>query len=121
MLQYILALVVALMLVAGQSLWKHGVTVMHIDKHAALLKKLLVVGLNPYILLGLVIYGVATVLYIYVIGRFAYGSSYALIVSLSLIFASASAMVLFNEKLSAVNLCGVVVILLGVFLVLFKR
>ena len=52
------------------------------------------------------------------IGKYAYGSSYALIVSLSLIFASLMAALFFNEKLSGVNIVGLVVVLVGIFLVL---
>lgn len=117
-MQYLLALVVSVMLVTGQSLWKHGVGALYIDQHASFFKKAVIVGFNPYILLGCLVYALATVLYIYVIGRYEYAVSYAIIVSLSLVFASTAAVALFHEKLGFVNIVGMVIIIFGIFLVL---
>lgn len=118
-MQYILVLGVASMLVIGQSLWKFGI--MHAQTDGDMLKKLLALAFNPAILLGCVVYLVATVLYMYTIGRYAYGVSYAMIVSFSLIFATIAANVVFREKISILNIVGIFVILLGVSLVLAKR
>lgn len=106
------------MLIVGQTLWKYGVMHMQIEQHATLVKKALAIGFNPYILLGCVVYVIATVFYIYTIGKYAYGTSYAMIVALSLIFATTVAATFFQEKITPINVAGVIVMLIGVFLVL---
>lgn len=95
-------------------------THMQIDPHALLIKKALIVATNPYILGGGLIYIVATVLYMYVISYYEYATSYAVIVGLSLIIAVIVASLVFNEKISLINLIGFVVIIAGIFLVLKK-
>lgn len=105
------------MLVTGQSLWKYGV--MHADLvNGDLLRKVLAVAFNPAILLGCFVYVIATVLYIYTIGKYEYAISYAMIVAFSLIFATIVASSVFHEKLSLVNLLGMFILLIGVALLL---
>lgn len=118
-MQYILIIIVASCLVAGQSLWKVGFGALQ-SGHTGLLHKAVAILTQPQILLGLVIYGFATVLYIYVIGKYEYGVSYALIVSLSLIGATVVAQQYFGEKIGPINYLGVGIVLVGVALILKK-
>ncbi|HWZ65805.1 MAG TPA: EamA family transporter [Patescibacteria group bacterium] len=115
-MQYILAVSVALMLVAGQSLWKIGI--MQMPGSGSLAQKLTAVALSPAILGGCFIYLIATLLYMYTIGKYEYSTSYAMIVSASLIIATIAASIIFHEKISPINILGVAIILCGVLLVL---
>jgi drug/metabolite transporter (DMT)-like permease len=116
-MQYLLVIGVALMLVTGQSLWKYGV--MHVDLVSGdLMRKVLALAFSPAILLGCFVYVIATVLYIYTIGKYEYAVSYAMIVTFSLIFATIVASSVFHEKLSPINLLGMLVLLIGVALLL---
>lgn len=115
-MQYILAVGVALMLVAGQSLWKVGI--MQMSGDGSLMQKLLSLAFSPAIVGGCFIYVIATLLYMYTIGRYEYSTSYAMIVSASLIIATITAGIIFHEKISLINILGVAIILCGVLLVL---
>lgn len=114
-MQYALVLGVAFTLVVGQALWKIGVGQVNLD-YGSLARKIMVLALNPAIIAGCIVYVVATLLFMYTIGKYAYGVSYAMIVSFSLIIASAVAALAFHERLSWLNALGVIVILAGVWL-----
>ncbi len=116
MQQLLLTLIVALSIVTGQTLWKIGMG--QVLEHAG--SKLWAIATNVPIIVGLIIYAVATLLYMYVISKFKYGTSYAMIVSFSLIGATIMSVLFFDEKLLRINMIGIVVVIVGVVLVLQK-
>lgn len=75
---------------------------------------------QPYFWLGCIIYAVATALYIYVISKYSYGISYAIIVGYSAVLATVVSTRFFHESIRPVNYLGVMVILLGILLVVKK-
>lgn len=122
-MQIILSIIVGGLLVLGQSLWKFSIGgSMDSGKVGMLstLKNPLSLLTQPFFLLGCVIYAIATLFYMYVISKYNYGVSYAMIVGCSTIFATTASTVLFHEKLNTVNYIGVVVIVFGIILVVKK-
>ena len=82
--------------------------------------KLWAIATNLPIVAGVVIYAAATLLYMYVISKFKYGTSYTMIVSFSLIGATVMSTLFFDERMLRVNFVGIAVVMVGVFLVLQK-
>lgn len=119
-MQIILSIIVGGLLVLGQSLWKLAIGgSLNSEKAQALstLKNPFSLLTQPFFLLGCVIYAVATLFYMYVISKYNYGVSYAMIVGCSTVFATTASTVLFHEKLHTINYIGVLVIVVGIILV----
>ncbi len=118
----IFGLIVGLMLVVGQSLWRFAITRVGGEEinYAAILRSPAQLALHPLFILGCITYIFATILYMYVISRFNYGTSYAIIVACSTIFASLASLYLFKERMSVVNVVGLGVVILGIFLLVKK-
>ncbi len=121
-MQIILYLSVAALLVLGQSFWKLGITQLQpqLTGQTQLVKKLFALFINPYVIAGFVVYIFATALYMYVLSKYQYGVSYVVIVSLSIVFATIIAMVLFKEQIRLINAVGLAIIIAGVILVAKK-
>ena len=105
----------ALALVGGQALWKIGLGEVLKNPES---NKIIGALTSLPIITGLVIYGLATALFMYVITKYKYGTSYTLIVAFSLIGATLVSSLYFHEKLLRVNLIGIVLILIGAILVI---
>jgi drug/metabolite transporter (DMT)-like permease len=121
-MQLLLSFVVGVLLVTGQALWKlaMGGALKAGGDFSAILRSPLQILLNPVFLLGCMIYIVATVLYMYVISKYNYGISYAMIVACSTILASVLANTLFKEQLTLVNVAGLLLVVGGVALLVRK-
>ncbi len=121
-MQLVLSLLVGVLLVAGQAMWKlaMGAVLKEGGDFAALLHSPLQILLSPVFILGCVIYAVATVLYMYVISKYNYGISYAMIVACSTILASLIASLLFKEHLTMTNVAGLALVVVGITLLVKK-
>lgn len=115
---YLLGAIVAFQLVLGQVLWKSAV-----DKHSFALtpeyvfsRQFVTFVLSWQVVLGLLIYGLATLLFMALLGKFQYSSVQAVVVSASLVFTFAASAVIFHERHSAINLLGFGVLIVGVVL-----
>lgn len=124
-MQILMTVSVGFMLVLGQSLWKFATN----TATAALIKNptptsffnsALAVALQPAFIVGCFIYAAATILYIYVISKYNYGVTYAMIVGCSTIFATTISAVIFKEKIYPLNLLGILIIIIGISLVVKK-
>jgi len=73
-------------------------------------------ALNPYVLLGLLCYGLGFLVWLIVLAKAEVSYAYPLI-SLGYVFTAILARVLIGEAVSLTRLAGIVVICLGVFLV----
>lgn len=104
---YLIGLLVAIQITAGQLLWKFGV-----DK-TGLAPRL---ALSPYIWGGLALYALATGFNLYALSRYQYSSVQALIIPLGLILAFAAGIKFLGEKPSPLNFVGIAVIIVGVLL-----
>ncbi len=118
-MQYIIAVTLAALLVAGQACWRVASA-----SHAALFaghgitfSKVLGFVFSPLTLLGTVLYVVATVMYMFLLSRYHFSTIQGMLVALSLIFSVLIAVVFFHERLSMVNIAGMVLLLVGIWLV----
>ena len=114
----LLVLLFSFLIVTGQVLWK-----LAIDKNGGLInsdstniQNILNLLLSPYMLSGVVIYMCATVFWMYLLGEYEYSFIYpmsSMTFVMSLFFAS----YVFDEEITLYKIIGVLVIMLGVFIV----
>lgn len=119
---YVLGLLVALQLVLGQSLWKIGTERSGFELSAAYLSSGRLWGflLSPFTLSGLLMYSVATVLYMGMLAKYQYSIVQGIVVPLALIMAFLVARSFFDEKLTRLNIVGLVLLIIGIGLVTRK-
>lgn len=101
----VLAIINSGLLVFGQTLWKKGII-----KVGGYSLKLL---LNPMIVSGLFVYGVATLLWFYIISKLPFSTAYPLN-SIAYIFSLLIGYVIFNETITGYKIVGTMFILAGV-------
>jgi drug/metabolite transporter (DMT)-like permease len=119
---YILGLAVAVQVVLAQMLWKiASMQIQHDLAGEALSSKAVwMVGLSWKIWLGLVLYGIATVLFIWLFGKYPYFIIQSFVTSCTLILTLLASLGVFHERISVVNFLGVICLLFGIFLVAQK-
>ncbi len=111
MVNFLLILLNTLFLVSGQFMWKVGMQ--HNVSSFRSIRGVLLLFTSPYVLGGLVVYGFATVLWLFILSRVELSLAYP-IQSLAYIIAVFGAYWLFNEPLSAAKIIGCLLILAGV-------
>lgn len=100
-----------LILVAGQFLWKMGMT-KHEHSFGSIID-IIKMLLSPYILSGLIMYGVATVLWLFILTKVPLSVAYPL-QSFAYIISIFGAFFIFNEPITVWKVVGVLLIMLGV-------
>lgn len=113
-----ITIVYLLLLLAGQLLWKIGVDQKTIFK-GSITNILFNLITSKYIIGGLVIYAVATVLWLYLLSKFDLNYIYP-IVSLSFVMAALVAHFILKENVPFNRWVGVVIITIGVLITAFK-
>lgn len=115
---FILATISSILITFGQVLWKIA-----IDKNGGLInpsltlrENFLTIFLSPYMLSGLVIYSIATLFWMYLLGKYQYSYIYPMM-SITYIFSFFFAIFLFGETVSLQKWIGVFVIISGIFLI----
>lgn len=103
------------LLLTGQILWKLGVCSLKNISFQSLLACLI----SPLILTGLLLYGVATIIWLILLSREQFSIIYPL-QSLSYILGVAVASTLFKEQVPLTRWLGVLVIIVGAFLITKK-
>lgn len=98
-------------LVSGQFLWKYGLIQRDISFQS--LNDVLKLISSPFIIGGLLLYGFATVLWLFVLTRVPLSIAYP-IQSIAYILAVFGAYFIFNESLSIMKIIGVLLIMIGV-------
>jgi drug/metabolite transporter (DMT)-like permease len=111
-MNFVLILVNIILLVTGQTLWKIGIE--PIQLHGV--KSILLAMFSPWIVAGIVLYVIATVIWIYLLKQMPLSMLYP-IQSLAYIAAVFVAIFIFHEHVSITRWVGVGVILAGVALV----
>jgi drug/metabolite transporter (DMT)-like permease len=114
-MMYLLVFSNIILLVTGQALFKYGlpkVGGLKFDSFQSVLK----VFLSPYILTGLFIYVIATVLWFYIISKYEISTVYPM-QSLAYILMAILAILLFNETIGAYKWLGIILIVIGVIFV----
>jgi drug/metabolite transporter (DMT)-like permease len=96
----------------GQTLWKIGIEKMSLNSISSILS----VIFSPLIILGIALYGLATVIWIYLLSKFPLSVLYPL-QSLAYVFGMVVALLIFHEHISATRWIGVAVIIFGVYLI----
>lgn len=116
---YIYGILVAVQIVIGQVLWKLGAekTQFVLTKDYIFSPDIFKFIFSPYIIIGIIFYGVATVLYMSLLAKFEYTSLQAVVVTSSLISTFIMANLVFNEKANLINLLGLAFMIGGVLLV----
>lgn len=114
----IFAFTCSLLIVTGQVLWKVA-----IDKNGGLInskytiiENILNVGASYYMLSGILIYLIATVYWMYLLGRYEYSYIYPLF-SMTYIISIIFAAVFFNESITLFKVIGVLFIITGVVII----
>lgn len=114
----LLAFVCALCISTGQVLWKVA-----IDRNGGFIKQGISLVSNfwglftsPYMLIGLFIYLIATVIWMYVLGEYEYSYIYPMI-SMVYVFGFAYSKFLFHEQINIYRWIGVVLIIAGVIVI----
>lgn len=112
---YIILLLNIVLLVAGQTIWKIG-----LEKVGGLnAGNWLQVMFSPLIMLGIVIYGVATVLWLYVLSRLPISIAYPL-QSFAFVLALIIAFLFFKESIPMNRWVGTAIILAGITVLSWK-
>lgn len=112
MTNYLLIALNIVLLVTGQTLWKHGVARMSLHSISSAFLALF----SPWIFSGIILYGLATVVWIYLLSKMPISLLYPL-QSLAYVLTVVIAILVFHEHVSAWRWAGVVVIMFGVALI----
>ena len=107
------------MIVAGQVLWKVGIEKKSdaIDLGTVLSPYIFKIIFSPYILLGVLSYGLATLSYMLLLSRYDYTDLQTVVVSSSLITTFITASLFFDENINPYNLVGIAFLLCGVLFI----
>lgn len=108
------AIAVAIMISAGQAFWKVSSSA---AEGVSTFEKLLKTGLEPTFWAGALLYAVATLAYIYLLGKYSYHQVQLTIIGTTLVSSIIIASVVFNEVISPTAYLGAVLIIIGVMLV----
>ncbi|HSX01012.1 MAG TPA: hypothetical protein VLF67_02105 [Candidatus Saccharimonas sp.] len=110
-----LGLVVAGLLVLGQTLWKMAAGA---ATASGLAERSWQTFLSPTFLAGAVLYVVATALYVDLLGKNDYFRVQSVVVPAALVLALAVSVLKFHERVSMLNLAGMVLLLIAIGLIL---
>lgn len=77
--------------------------------------------LNPYLLGGLMTYGVSTVFYIMVLGKLNLSIAYPVVIGLTIIATTFSGVMIFKEQVSLTQWIGVGLMLSGISAIAFGK
>jgi len=102
----------------GQVLWKVA-----LDRNGGLIKQGVSLASNfwglfisPFMLAGIFLYGLATIVWLYVLGEYEYSYIYPMI-SIAYVFGFIYSKVVFHEQINAYRWIGVALIIAGVILI----
>ncbi|MBM7868763.1 putative membrane protein [Clostridium pascui] len=115
-MMYLLLLLNIIFLVAGQTLWKIGLSGMDLEFTVHGVINMII---NPYILGGLSIYSVATVIWFYILSKAELSVVYP-IQSLCYVAAAVIALLIFKENIPPTRWFGIGLIVLGACFVSIK-
>lgn len=115
-MNYLLILLNIILLVSGQTLWKIGLQSQEISLNIPSIIKCF---LNPYIISGLFLYVIATLVWFYLLSKMEFSLLYPL-QSLCYVAAAFVAFFIFKEHLPATRIMGILIIILGAYLVSLK-
>lgn len=106
---YIFLAINIIFLATGQVMWKFGMNKMDGFNLVSII-------LNPYIVFGVTLYGLATLIWLYILSKEALSVVYPL-QSITYVLGTVLAIFVFRENVSLVRWLGIVIIILGATLV----
>lgn len=110
--------VMAGLLVTAQALW--GSVIKAGALNGSLLTIFINLATNWKMILGAVIYIVATLIYFYMLSKLKFFSVQITMTALSIIFSVALSIIIFSEKPTPINFLGIATVFIGILLVLQK-
>ena len=116
---YLILPVAAVTLISAQALWRTAVVedkILEGTMGTIILQSIA----NPKVWIGILLYASTTILYLFVLSKFKFFAVQLTITGLALVFSTALSYFVFHEKITVVNLIGLSVILLGIYLVFQK-
>ena len=116
---YLLVPLMASLLVIAQATWGTAIKKQHIleGSFGKIFNNLVS---SPRIWIGLCIYVVATGVYFLLLSKAKFFSVQVSMTALSIIFSTVLAYIIFDEKISALNIFGTALVLVGLFFVLAR-
>jgi multidrug transporter EmrE-like cation transporter len=108
----------SLMITGGQVLLKYALQGSNglWKENVGLITNLTQWALNPYLIIGFIVYAIATFFFIYLLGRYELSYFYPLTAS-TYVFAYLAGIYLFQEQATLSKIAGVLVIILGIIIV----
>jgi len=112
------SLIVALFIVSGQALWKAALNSANSSGYdITTVHGFLKVLISWPLFFGVILYGIATVAYILLLGKYKYFQVQSIVVGGSLVLTLMVSMLVFKDHATPVNIIGVGAILVGALLV----
>ncbi|MCX6707252.1 MAG: EamA family transporter, partial [Candidatus Woesearchaeota archaeon] len=102
----------------GQVSLKHGMNRLKVIGMMQVLKSIFKVFTNPFIIMGVLLYAVSSVIWLFSMTRLDISFMYPL-VSLSYLFTTIFAILFLNEKVSAKRWAGLTLIIIGAVMMMF--
>lgn len=115
-MNYLIMIVSIALAIAGQLLMKRGMIAFGTFPVSQLLVKLIPIFLNPWVFAGLACFGLSSVFWLVVLSRMPLSLVYPM-VSFGYVLVALLSVFFFKEHVSLIRWTGIVVIILGVFLI----
>jgi drug/metabolite transporter (DMT)-like permease len=116
MMNYLIMAISISLAIAGQMLMKRGMMAFGTFPVSQLLTKVIPMFLNPWVFVGLFCFGLSSVFWLVVLSRLPLSLVYPM-VSIGYIIVALLSIVFFKETISLIRWAGIIVIVLGVFLI----
>jgi drug/metabolite transporter (DMT)-like permease len=115
---FLIVTLCSLMVTGGQVLLKYALQTSDglWKENLGVISNLIQWVLNPYLVVGFIVYGLATVLFVYLIGRYELSYFYPLTAS-TYIFTFLAGVYLFHEQITLSKVAGAIVIFIGVVII----
>lgn len=111
---YLLIIGNVILMSLGQILFKNAALFMNSKGSSTLLEKYLY---NPWLLGAVFVYGIATLLWVYILMSVKLNVAYPIVIGSSYILTLFGAFYFFGESLSFIGLIGIILILIGIVFV----
>lgn len=116
---YILALLISICLILGQSLWGSAVKkISPVGRNVPFIEVLSGVLASPKFWLGAFFYGTGTLIYLLLLSKVKFFSVQISMTGLAIIFSVLISHFIFKESITVVNFIGIVLVLSGILLVM---
>ena len=113
---YLILATSILLAVAGQLMMKKGMMIVGSFSLTQLHLKLIPMFTNPFVFFGFACFGLSSVFWLVVLSRFEISLVYP-IVSIAYILVALFSWIFFKENLSLVRISGILIIMMGVYLI----